>query len=134
MKGWIFFFVFLGALGVASAISGMSSITPDFDGTLITRHSDAFSRCFTGVQGVLLLFVGWAIYHRLRWIWRSVFFLFGLVAVEIGLDIYLDVYRRPRDAMTEAVLTALAIGIVGGYWTYRWYRQRKYFYPEGENG
>ena len=134
MKGWILFFGFLGVLGVVSAASGISSFVANLGGTWITRHPDVPSRCVAGMQGLLLCGIAWAIHRRWRWVWYTVFALFGFLAIETGVDIYLELLRHPHTAITGTVLEGLAVAAVGGYWTYRWYRRRSYFFPENGTG
>jgi hypothetical protein len=132
----LLFFTFLGVLGVASAISGVSQFTAELGrGTTIAMHPNSLSRIVAGCQGVIFLFFAWAICRRRPWVWRGVFYCFGACWAYSVLGIYVDLARQypaqPRNETTMfAAATGLAFAAVAGYWSYRWYKKKPYFFPE----
>ena len=129
MKGWIAFFSFMGLLSMVSAISGISQFTAEMGrGTTIAMHPNLLSRLFSGAEGTVFFLFAWAIYRRHRWIWRSVFYLFGAFLVLSVVDMFLEFSREypnqpTGETMGYAGLAGLGFAIVGGYWSYLWYRR-----------
>ena len=136
MKGWIFFFTFLGALGIVSAISGVSQLTSELGkGTTIAMHPNVLSRLVAAGEGALFLVIAWAIYARCSWVWRLVFYLLVVTWACSVWRIYVDLARqypaRPeREMMMFAGLVGLMFAVVGAFWAYRWYQKKTYFFPE----
>ena len=140
MKGWIAFFLFMGFLSMASAISGISQFTAEMGrGTTIAMHPNLLSRLFSGAEGTVFFIFAWAIFRRHRWIWRSVFYLFGVFWVLSLVDMFFEFSREypnqpTGETMGYAGLAGLGLAIVGGYWSYLWYKKRTYFFPETKIG
>lgn len=140
MKSWIFFFAFLGALGVVSAFSGISQFTAELGkGTTIAMHPNFFSRLVAGGEGAVLLTVAWAIYARRSWVWRLVFYVFAASWAYSVWGIYVDLAQQyPAQSKGETMLFAGLVGLmiagVGAVWSFRWYKKKAYFFPEHSNG
>jgi hypothetical protein len=140
MKGWIFFFTFLGALAVVSAISGVSQFTAELGkGTTVAMHPNILSRLVAAGEGAVFLTIAWAIYARRPWVWRLVFYLFIASWAYSVWGSYVDLARQyPAQAKSETMMFAGLVGlmfaIVGAFWGHRWYQKKTYFFPEHSNG
>lgn len=136
MKGWIFFFAFLGTLDVVSAVSGISQFTAELGkGTTIAMHPNFISRSVAGSEGAVLLTIAWAIYARRSWVWRFVFYVFAASWAYSVWGIYIDLRRQyPAQSTCETMLFAGLVGLifagVGAFWWFRWYQRKEYFLPE----
>jgi hypothetical protein len=140
MKRWIFFFTFLGVLALASAISGISQFRAELGReTSISMHPNLLSRAFAAGEGIVLLVIAWAIYRRKAWIWRSLFYFFGVAWLYSVIAIYFQMAQQyPAQPQSQTLIFAgvvgLLIALVGGYWGYQWYKQKAYFFPDDDGG
>ena len=129
---------FVAGLLLFSAITGISSFSADQDKVAVAHDNGVLSRILRGLCGCGLLFVSWCIGKKLLLGWRLFFILQILAWVSFVIGGAMAVnrsYREPSSVWGVIIFSsflALVTGPIIGYWSWRWYKEKKKFGPGNE--
>jgi len=132
MKRAILVLSFLGILGLASGLSGVSAYSVTTHGTSVAYHSALLSRVVVGLWGVFLLLVAFGIHVRsMAAYWGGWVLLASGCAwlLNATLPVILASEPPPPTWFLMASVAAVVLGtaLVFAYWGRWWRRQLAYF-------
>ena len=122
--------LFMGVMGVCSAISGVSSWHASSGYATITHYSSWPLRLAIGAYALWTLGLAFGVYRRKQWAWRLGLLFFGAA----GLTSILQAFAAPQfpdSAIVRAVFCVLSLAVTL-YWGWWWYAQRTHFSSEAD--
>ena len=135
MKQEMVLLAFLGAVGWASAISGISAIHSHGSGLVVTLHPDIVSRIWAGLWGAIFWTLTFGIHRRhiaAYYGWLALLAVSCLGMLIVGIPRIISLSQLPVGLVAIAVIGA----VVGVAWTLThwgrwWHRQRGHFDRNG---
>jgi hypothetical protein len=117
--------LFMGVMGVWSAISGISSWHAGSGHMTITHFSSWPLRLAIGAYGFWMLGLAFGVYRRRQWAWRLGLAFFGAAGLTSILQAFTS-SQFPDSAVVRAIfcVSSLAVTLYWGWW---WYAQRVHF-------
>jgi hypothetical protein len=120
------FLLFMGVMGIWSAISGVSSWHASYGhATVVTRFSSRSLRLAIGAYGLLALVLASGVYRRKQWAWRLGLAFFGAAGLLSILPTFTS-SNFPDSALLRVIFCAFSLAVTL-YWGWWWYAQRVHF-------